>query len=85
MSDIDLSEDPGACPGCGSLNACQGECLQQKKPVKKRRPKPIPPEHLGYCMVCQIQIWVDYPIPGAKFLCASCRPGGGVRDDGATF
>lgn len=23
------SEDPGACPGCGSLNACQGECSER--------------------------------------------------------
>lgn len=25
--EYDPSEDPGACEGCGSLNACQGECM----------------------------------------------------------
>lgn len=27
----DLSDDPGACPGCGSLNACQGECMEKAR------------------------------------------------------
>ncbi len=28
---IDSFEDNGACKGCGSLNACQGECLTRGK------------------------------------------------------
>ncbi len=29
-------DDPGACSGCGSLNACQGECLREKRASNKK-------------------------------------------------
>ena len=60
-----------------------GRAMSEWGAEKPAPPRPIPPEHLGYCRVCCKKMWAD--TPGVNYFCEAHRPGGGVKGDGAAF